>query len=99
MGELESTSLALDGLEALRLADFEGLYQEEAAGRMGVSRATFARVLADARRAVTKALLEGRALVIDGGEVAQRSAKNWPCPVHSGRRRRGRGCLCHGPAS
>ena len=47
--ELERVELTLDGLEAIRLADHLGLYQEEAAQRMGVSRATFARVLATAR--------------------------------------------------
>lgn len=45
---LGRAGLTLDGLEALRLADLEGLYQEEGARRMGVSRATFARVLAEA---------------------------------------------------
>jgi predicted DNA-binding protein (UPF0251 family) len=99
MGDLESTSLSLDGLEALRLADLEGLYQEEAARRMGISRATFARVLTEARRAVAEALLEGRALLIGGGEVCERKAKEWPCPVHGGHRRRGRGCRCPDPAS
>ena len=39
--EIESISMTLDELEALRLADLEGLYHEEAAARMGVSRATF----------------------------------------------------------
>ena len=52
MDRLETVEVTLDGLEALRLADLEGLYQEEAARRMGVSRATFARVLTQARRAV-----------------------------------------------
>lgn len=86
--------LTLDGLEALRLADLEGLYQEEAARRMGVSRATFARVLAGARRQVADALVNGKALVISGGVVDPRLAETWPCPVHGGGRRRGRGCRC-----
>jgi len=67
MSDLEQVELTLDGLEALRLADLEGLYQEEAAERMGVSRATFARVLTAARKAVAEALVHGKALEIGGG--------------------------------
>ena len=93
MDRLESVSVTLDGLEALRLADLEGLYQEEAARRMDVSRATFARILTHARRAVAGALIEGKALQFAGGEVKHRPARSWPCPVHGGRRR-GRGCRC-----
>ena len=94
MAELEQVAVTLDGLEALRLADLEGLYHEEAASRMGVSRATFARVLAAARRTVADALVNGKALEIDGGVVERRSRTDWPCPVHGARRRRGRGCRC-----
>ena len=87
-------SVTLDGLEALRLADLEGLYQEEAARRMGVSRATFARVLAEARRQVADALVNGKTLRISGGVINPRRVEPWPCPVHGQSRRRGRGCRC-----
>ena len=86
--------LTLDGLEALRLADLEGLYQQEAARRMGVSRATFARILSAARRAVSDALVNRKVLSIDGGVVDRRPSESWPCPIHGGRQRRGRGCRC-----
>lgn len=65
MCELEEVSLAADELEALRLADFEGLYHEEAAQRMGVSRQTFDRIIRRARRKVSEALVHGRALRIE----------------------------------
>ena len=91
---LEHLPLTLDGLEALRLADLEGLYQEEAARRMGVSRATFARVLTAARKTVADALVHGKAVEIGGGVVDRRAQGEWPCPVHGGRQRRGRGCRC-----
>lgn len=68
--ELATIAMTLDELEALRLADLEGLYQEEAAARMGVSRSTFSRIVASAHRKVAGALVEGRALVIEGGPVA-----------------------------
>ena len=96
MTDLEPVTITLDGLEALRLADLEGLYQEEAAQRMGVSRATFARVLNAARQAVSDALVNGKALSIEGGVVERRKGGRWPCPVHGGHRRRGRGCRCEG---
>lgn len=67
MANLEEIILTMEELEALRLAHMEELYQQEAAVRMGVSRATFGRVLDSAHRKVTKALVEGCALRIEGG--------------------------------
>ena len=61
--------LSLDGYEALRLADYEGLDQEAVAARLGVSRPTVSRILAEARGAVARALVEGSALAIEGGAV------------------------------
>ncbi len=91
---LEVEPLRLDELEALRLADLEGLYQEAAAERMGVSRPTFARILARARQAVARAIVEERILVVADGPVESGTAEPLPCPVHEGGRRRGRGCCC-----
>jgi predicted DNA-binding protein (UPF0251 family) len=91
---LEVEPLRLDELEALRLADLEGLYQEVAAERMGVSRPTFTRILARARTAVARALIEERVLVVGEGPVVATSDQPFPCPVHEGGRRRGRGCRC-----
>lgn len=68
--ELVTLAMTLDELEALRLADLEGLYQEAAAARMGVSRSTFSRIVASAHRKVAEALVQGRALTIEGGPVA-----------------------------
>ncbi len=65
---LEEVALGFDELESLRLADLEGLYHEDAAARMEISRATFGRVVAEARRKVAQALVEGKALRIDGGD-------------------------------
>lgn len=62
---METLSLRLDELEALRLADLEGLYQEECARRMGISRTVLSRTLAQARRTVTDALINGKRLVVE----------------------------------
>lgn len=94
VGELESVALTLDGLEAIRLADLESLYQEEGAQRMGVSRATFARVLTEARQTVADAIVNGKNLVIGGGVIERCEPKRARCPIHGGRERRGRACRC-----
>ncbi len=65
MTALEEVSLRLDELEAIRLADYQGLYHEEAAAKMEISRATFGRVLDEARRKVAEAILQGKALKIE----------------------------------
>ncbi|MGC8763307.1 MAG: DUF134 domain-containing protein [Acidobacteriota bacterium] len=97
MPDMEVLSLQVDELEALRLADREGLYQEEAAARMGVSRVTFGRILQKARAKVAEALLDGKALVIGEGPVRFGPKADGSCPVHGGPRRRGRACRC-GPS-
>ncbi|MDD5448213.1 MAG: DUF134 domain-containing protein [Actinomycetota bacterium] len=65
--ELEVVNLSVEELESLKLVDIEGLYHEEAAMRMEVSRSTFHRILKEARRKVAEALVEGKALSIKGG--------------------------------
>ncbi|WP_459940080.1 DUF134 domain-containing protein [Deferrisoma palaeochoriense] len=61
-----------DEFEALALCDGQGLTQEEAAARMGVSRGTVQRLVAGARRKVARAILEGQALVIGPAGEAQK---------------------------
>ena len=63
--QLEEVSLSLDELEAIRLADYEGWYHENAATKMKVSRATFGRILNKARRKVAEAIVDGKALRIE----------------------------------
>ncbi len=70
--DLDEAVLSVEGLESLRLADLEGLTASEAAQRMGVSRHIFGRVLAEARRAVALALVEGQALRVEGGHFEVR---------------------------
>lgn len=84
---LDTVVLGLDELEALRLADLEGLYQETAAERMGISRPTFGRLVEEARRKVTNALFNGRALAFEGGAVACADQDRPRCG-RCGRRRR-----------
>lgn len=60
--------LTVDELEAVRLADLRGLYQEDAAARMGISRQTFGRIVQEARKKIAESLVEGKALRIRGGD-------------------------------
>jgi predicted DNA-binding protein (UPF0251 family) len=62
---LEEVTISLDEFEAVRLADFEGLYHEDSAIRMKVSRATFGRILTEAHRKIAESLLKGKALRIE----------------------------------
>jgi predicted DNA-binding protein (UPF0251 family) len=62
---LEEITLTIDELEAIRLADYEGLYHEEAAKQMDISRATFGRILDGARNKVAGAIIKGKALKIE----------------------------------
>jgi predicted DNA-binding protein (UPF0251 family) len=66
--DLSEARLSVEGYEAIRLADLEALTMENAALRMGVSRHTFGRILAEGRKAVADALVHGRALRIAGGD-------------------------------
>jgi predicted DNA-binding protein (UPF0251 family) len=84
--DLRGVTLPVEGLEAIRLADAEGMDHEEAAGQMGVSRPTFSRILSEARRQVARALSNGWAIRIEGGDY-----KVVDDPSSFGRNR-GRGC-------
>lgn len=66
---LEDLPLELDELEAIRLADYEGLDHNESAERMGISRSTFSRLVEKARHKVACFLIEGNQLTIEGGDV------------------------------
>jgi len=73
--------LTFDEAEALRLADLQGLYQQAAAQRMGVSRPTFSRIVESARRKTADALLNGKKLRIAGGVVAVQRKQPGPLLV------------------
>jgi hypothetical protein len=72
--------LTLDEYEAIRLADLEGLYQEQAASRMSISRQTFGRIVETARRKVADVLVNGKILKIEGGPVSMTAAEPARCP-------------------
>jgi uncharacterized protein len=67
MMRLEEVHLAVDEYEALRLSDLMGLSHEASGKEMGVSRATFGRIIQKARKTVADALINGKAINIEGG--------------------------------
>ena len=86
--EREAVTLTVEEFEAIRLMDYLGLTQEEAAARMDVARTTVQRIYAQARQKLAVFLVEGRALSISGGSYAL-------CPK-SGCRGKGRCRSAHG---
>ena len=63
--DLKQITLYRDELEVLKLCDYEGLFQEQAGERMGVSRGTIQRILTSARQKTAEALATGAALVFE----------------------------------
>jgi len=68
LSHLKEVCLSVEEVEAVRLKDLEGLELEECAKRMNVSRTTFSRVLGSARQKTADALLNGKAIRIEGGK-------------------------------
>lgn len=66
--ELEEVVMKVDECEAIRLADLMNLSHEAAGKQMGVSRATFGRIVQRARKSVADAVINGKAIRIEGGQ-------------------------------
>ncbi|UGA55380.1 DUF134 domain-containing protein [Vibrio sp. VB16] len=71
LGKLKKVEILAEEFEAIRLADFEKLSQQEAADQMGVSRQTFGNIVNLARFKVASCLVEGNALVLENKESEQ----------------------------
>lgn len=59
--------LTIDEYEAIRLADHKNLKQEDAAKKMNISRPTFTRLVDSARKKIAEAIINGKAIRIEGG--------------------------------
>jgi predicted DNA-binding protein (UPF0251 family) len=70
--KLQEVCLAVEELEAVRLKDLEGLDQEPAAAKMGISQPTLHRTVVAAHRKIADALVNGKALRIEGGTYVVR---------------------------
>ena len=67
MRTLEEVILTKVELESIRLKDLEELNQEDAAKKMEVSQPTFCRILESARKKLSDAIVNGKAIRIEGG--------------------------------
>jgi len=67
LSKLENVYLTLDEFEAVRLACLEGLKQVDAAKKMKVSRPTFSRIETSAHKKIADALVNVKAIKIEGG--------------------------------
>ena len=95
MVELEEVCLTVDECESIRLADLLDMSYEEAGKHMEVSRATFGRIVQQARKIIADALINGKAINIDGGNYRTKEEnrifmccncnKKWEEPRGSGR--------------
>jgi predicted DNA-binding protein (UPF0251 family) len=65
--DLDEVCLTVDEREAIRLADFLDLSHADAGERMGVSRATFGRIIQRARKVIADAIINGKAVRVEGG--------------------------------
>ncbi len=81
LASLEVSVLTLDEFEAVRLANHEGLYQEQAAEKMGISRQTFGNILESARRKIADALVNSKAIRIEGGVYRTAQYQHPICPA------------------
>lgn len=76
MSNLEVVSVTVDELEAIRLADYNGIYHEKGAEKMGISRQTFGRILSSAHKKISDALINGKAIQINGGNYQIEGKRN-----------------------
>ena len=79
MTSLESVGLSVDEFEAIRLKDLVGLEQTAAAESMRISQPTFHRVIEAARKKVADALVNGKAIRIEGGEYMSDASRKFKC--------------------
>jgi len=70
MIDLTEVHLTVDERESIRLADLLGMSHDKAGKRMGISRATFGRIVQRARKAVADALINSKAIKIEGGNYS-----------------------------
>ncbi len=95
MIELEEVGLAVDECEAIRLADLLDMSYEKAGEQMGISRATFGRIVHHARKIIADAIINGKAINIKGGNykmtsqtrifICKNCSNRWEEPFGTGR--------------
>lgn len=90
-GVNDYVNMTVDEYETIRLIDLEGFNQEECAQQMNVARTTVQGIYVNARRKMAESLVEGKGLLIDGGEYTLCEETDGVCGPGCRRRRRGQG--------
>lgn len=85
----EKIVMTIGELETIRLLDHEGLNQEEAAKQMNVARTTVQRIYLTARQKIADCIINGKVLIIDGGDYVICSSNCEHCEKPAGFRRKG----------
>ena len=67
MIHLDEIVLTVDEYEAVRLVDFEEIGQSKAGQKMKISQPTLSRLLKSARKKLSDAIINGKAIKIEGG--------------------------------
>jgi len=86
MIELEETILTVDEFEAIRLKDLKEIEQEKAAKKMGISQPTFHRLITSARKKIADAIVNGKAIRIEGGTFRLVGRKGTESHIERGKR-------------
>ncbi len=82
----ESTiQMTVDEYETIRLIDLEGFNQEECANKMNIARTTAQGIYISARRKLADSLVNGKILLIEGGEYELCSEETRGCGKGCGR--------------
>jgi predicted DNA-binding protein (UPF0251 family) len=79
LSDLENVSLTIDEFEAIKLKDLEKFEQTAAAESMGISQPTFHRIIESARKKMADALVNGKAIRIEGGDYMSDSSRKFKC--------------------
>ena len=79
LAKLKTLVLTIDEFEAIRLKDHKGFDQSSAAKKMNVSQPTFHRIILSARKKITDALVNGKAISIKGGNYAMITERLFKC--------------------
>ena len=79
VARLEEVILTIDEFESVRLADLEGMYQDDAAKKMNISRQTFGNIINSAHKKIAEALVNGKAIKIEGGIYQMEGMRKFKC--------------------